>query len=219
MRNVTIWEFTDAVCDMPPYARVYVYKGNRRTLNEFLSPNFIQRDDHIVPRDRDVVHHAVPCELNHKGLTVVMGYSSLGDLEKGVGTPLVVFNTHEHSVHWMIKNGYEFHGEESDRFRRRKVKVVDIWFERKQYQKIADEYQRGLDSNKTTPDMQILPCVDSPPKIVTLPAKKLVENKDGLCYGNSLFRIKSGAISVDEKSLPSKAPNRIQRLINFFKFW
>lgn len=148
MRNVTIWELNDVVADVPPFVRMYTYKGYKGTLNEFLYPNFVHREDHIVPRDRNTPGNAIPCKLFQKGMTVIVGYSSLDCIEKGDGIPMLVFNTFEQAVNWMIRNNYDYYGEESSHARRRKVKAVDFFTERRKYIEIARDYETMVRSRE-----------------------------------------------------------------------
>lgn len=148
MRNVTIWELNEVVVDVPPFVRMYTYKGYKGTLNEFLYPNFVHREDHIVPRDRNTPGNAIPCKLFQKGMTVIVGYSSLDCLEKGDGIPMLVFNTFEQAVNWMIRNNYDYYGEESSHARRRKVKAVDFFTERRKYIEIARDYETMVRSRE-----------------------------------------------------------------------
>lgn len=148
MRNVTIWELNDVVADVPPFVRMYTYKGYKGTLNEFLYPNFVHREDHIVPRDRNAPGNTIPCKLFQKGMTVIVGYSSLDCIEKGDGIPMLVFNTFEQAVNWMIRNNYDYYGEESSHARRRKVKAVDFFTERRKYIEIARDYETMVRSRE-----------------------------------------------------------------------
>ena len=148
MRNVTIWELNDVVVDVPPFVRMYTYKGYKGTLNEFLYPNFVHREDHIVPRNRNTPGNAIPCKLFQKGMTVIVGYSSLDCIEKGDGIPMLVFNTFEQAVNWMVRNNYDYYGEESSHARRRKVKAVDFFTERRKYIEIARDYETMVRSRE-----------------------------------------------------------------------
>lgn len=148
MRNVTIWELNDVVADVPPFVRMYTYKGYKGTLNEFLYPNFVHREDHIVPRDRNAPGNVIPCKLFQKGMTVIVGYSSLDCIEKGDGIPMLVFNTFEQAVNWMVRNNYDYYGEESSHARRRKVKAVDFFTERRKYIEIARDYETMVRSRE-----------------------------------------------------------------------
>ena len=148
MRNVTIWELNDVVVDVPPFVRIYTYKGYKGTLNEFLYPNFVHREDHIVPRNRNTPGNAIPCKLFQKGMTVIVGYSSLDCIEKGDGIPMLVFNTFEQAVNWMVRNNYDYYGEESSHARRRKVKAVDFFTERRKYIEIARDYETMVRSRE-----------------------------------------------------------------------
>ncbi|AUG88164.1 hypothetical protein AB4U81_003516 [Salmonella enterica] len=153
MRNVTIWDYNDVVCDLPPFARLYTYKGNKRTLNEFLYPAYIYRDGHLAPRSLDDTGVCTPFDLNKKGQAVFIGYSSEDDMVNGRRGLYMVFNSFEQAVNWMFKNGYDFYGEESSTARRRKVKNVDFYAERKKYLDIAHQYEQSKKS------VLIKPCV------------------------------------------------------------
>lgn len=73
-----------------------------------------------------------------------MGYGSLEQSENGQGAPLMVFGSFEQAVHWLIRNGYDFYGEESANWRRRKVKSVDLVDLNLMYQAMAREYEKNL---------------------------------------------------------------------------
>lgn len=170
MRNVTIWELNDVVVDVPPFVRMYTYKGYKRTLNEFLYPNFVHREDHIVPRNRNTPGNAIPCKLFQKGMTVIVGYSSLDCIEKGDGIPMLVFNTFEQAVNWMVRNNYDYYGEESSHARRRKVKAVDFFTERRKYIEIARDYETMVRSRE----------VPLPPAPPVTPPTRVVKDDDSL---------------------------------------
>ncbi|AYC62475.1 hypothetical protein vBEcoMSa157lw_00187 [Escherichia phage vB_EcoM_Sa157lw] len=153
MRNVTIWDYNDIVCDLPPFARLYTYKGNKRTLNEFLYPAYIYRDGHLSPRSLEETGVCTPFDINKKGQAVFIGYSSEDDMVNGRRGLYMVFNTFEQAVNWLFKNGYDFYGEESSTARRRKVKNVDFYAERKKYMDIAHQYEQSKKS------VLIKPCV------------------------------------------------------------
>lgn len=126
MRNVIIWKYEDVDGSMPPFVRMFVYKGVKRTLNEFLYPTHILRDSQLAPRKLDEGGHCPWFNGDIKGQVVLMGYSSEQDLVTGnFGNVLVVCNTHDQAIHWLLKNSYQFYGEESDKKRARKVKAVD----------------------------------------------------------------------------------------------
>lgn len=152
MRNVSIWELNDERADFSPFVRLFTYKGYKGTLNEFLYPDFIHREDHIVPRDRNTLGIVMPCKLFQKGMTVISGYDSLESLEKGKGVPMLVFNTFEQAVNWLVRNGYDYYGEESSHTRRRKAKVVDFDAENRKYQAMAREYEKNLPKPVTVVD-------------------------------------------------------------------
>lgn len=153
MRNVTIWDYNDVVCDLPPFARLYTYKGNKRTLNEFLYPAYIYRDGHLAPRSLEETGVCTPFDINKKGQAIFIGYSSEDDMVNGRRGLYMVFNTFEQAVNWLFKNGYDFYGEESSTARRRKVKNVDFYAERKKYLDIAHQYEQSKKS------VLIKPCV------------------------------------------------------------
>lgn len=126
MRNVIIWKYEDVDGSMPPFVRMFVYKGVKRTLNEFLYPTYILRGSQLAPRKLDEVGHCTWFNGGIKGQVVLMGYSSEQDLMTGnFGNVLVVCNTHDQAIHWLLKNSYQFYGEESDKKRARKVKAID----------------------------------------------------------------------------------------------
>lgn len=193
MRNVTIWELNDVVVDVPPFVRMYTYKGYKGTLNEFLYPNFVHREDHIVPRNRNTPGNAIPCKLFQKGMTVIVGYSSLDCIEKGDGIPMLVFNTFEQAVNWMVRNNYDYYGEESSHARRRKVKAVDFFTERRKYIEIARDYETMVRSRE-------VPLPPAPP--VPLPTR-VVKDDDSLSrqlrHDSSIPVPESKKISAERK--------------------
>lgn len=193
MRNVTIWELNEVVVDVPPFVRMYTYKGYKGTLNEFLYPNFVHREDHIVPRDRNTPGNAIPCKLFQKGMTVIIGYSSLDCLEKGEGVPMLVFNTFEQAVNWMIRNNYDYYGEESSHARRRKVKAVDFFTERRKYIEIARDYETMVRSRE----------VPLPPAPPVPPPTRVVKDDDSLSrqlrHDSSIPVPESKKISAERK--------------------
>ncbi|AFU64542.1 hypothetical protein [Salmonella phage SKML-39] len=145
MRNVSIWELNEVIShDIPPIVRLFQYKGVKRTLNEFLSPVYIYRDGGFFRRDKNIPNLGMPFDLGVKGQVVLMGYGSLEQSEKGQGAPLMVFGSFEQAVHWLVRNGYEFFGEESANWRRRKVVSVDLSDVNLMYQGIAREYEKNL---------------------------------------------------------------------------
>lgn len=145
MRNVTIWELNEVIShDIPPIVRLFQYKGVKRTLNEFLSPVYIYRDGGFFRRDKNIPNLGMPFTLGVKGQVVLMGYGSLEQSENGQGAPLMVFGSFEQAVHWLIRNGYDFFGEESANWRRRKTVSVDFSAENLKYQAIAREYEKNL---------------------------------------------------------------------------
>lgn len=140
MRNVTIWGYGDVDGSMPPFARVFEYKGYKGTLNEFLFPNFVLRDGCITARDRDVISKCIPFQPGKKGMVVVMGYNSTDSMVRGEGEPLVVFNSFEHAVYWLVTNMYEFINDESAKRRAEKQKVIDVDARRREYESIARRF-------------------------------------------------------------------------------
>lgn len=145
MRNVSIWELNEVIShDTPPIVRLFRYKGVKRTLNEFLSPVYVYRDGGFFRRDKNIPNLGMTFDLSIKGQVVLMGYGSLEQSEKGQGTPLMVFGSFEQAVHWLIRNGYDFYGEESANWRRRKVKSVDLVDLNLMYQAMAREYEKNL---------------------------------------------------------------------------
>lgn len=154
MRNVSIWELNEVIShDTPPIVRLFQYKGVKRTLNEFLSPVYVYRDGGFFRRDKNIPNLGMTFDLSIKGQVVLMGYGSLEQSENGQGAPLMVFGSFEQAVHWLIRNGYDFYGEESANWRRRKVKSVDFYAERKKYLDIAHQYEQSKKS------VLIKPCV------------------------------------------------------------
>lgn len=126
MRNVIIWKYEDVEGSMPPFVRMFVYKGVKRTLNEFLYPTHILRGSQLAPRKLGEVGHCTWFNGDIKDQVVLMGYPSEQDLMKGnFGNVLAVCDTHDQAIHWLLKNSYQFYGEESDKKRARKVKAVD----------------------------------------------------------------------------------------------
>lgn len=145
MRNVSIWELNEVIShDTPPIVRLFQYKGVKRTLNEFLSPVYVYRDGGFFRRDKNIPNLGMAFDLSIKGQVVLMGYGSLEQSEKGQGAPLMVFGSFEQAVHWLIRNGYDFYGEESANWRRRKVKSVDLVDLNLMYQAMAREYEKNL---------------------------------------------------------------------------
>lgn len=145
MRNVSIWELNEVIShDTPPIVRLFQYKGVKRTLNEFLSPVYVYRDGGFFRRDKNIPNLGMTFDLSIKGQVVLMGYGSLEQSENGQGAPLMVFSSFEQAVHWLIRNGYDFYGEESANWRRRKVKSVDLVDLNLMYQAMAREYEKNL---------------------------------------------------------------------------
>ncbi|QHB42083.1 hypothetical protein [Dickeya phage Ds16CZ] len=146
MRNVTIWvneaewhELTTPIC-----IRLFEYKGNKRTLNEFLSPNYIHRGSQLAPRDLNQPGECTSFDLDVKGQVVLMGYSGITAAEEGNGQPFMIFHSFERAVNWLVKNGYDFYGDESATRRCRKVVAVDLDAANQKYQAMAREYEKSL---------------------------------------------------------------------------
>lgn len=145
MRNVSIWELNEVISqDIPPFVRLFQYKGVKRTLNEFLSPSYIYRDEGFFRRDRNIPNLGMKFDIAVKGQVVLMGYGSIEQVEKGSGAPLQIFSSFEQAVHWLIRNGYEFFGEESATRRCRKIVSIDLSDVNLMYQGIAREYEKNL---------------------------------------------------------------------------
>lgn len=162
MRNVTIWELNEVIShDIPPVVRLFQYKGVKRTLNEFLSPVYIYRDGGFFRRDKNIPNLGMTFDSSIKGQVVLMGYGSLEQSENGQGAPLMVFGSFEQAVHWLIRNGYEFFGEESANWRRRKVVSMDFDAENLKYQAIAREYEKNLPKPVTVVDNKYVPDAQS----------------------------------------------------------
>lgn len=120
-----------------------------------------------------------------------MGYGSLEQSEKGQGAPLMVFGSFEQAVHWLIRNGYDFYGEESANWRRRKVKSVDLVDLNLIYQAMAREYEKNLvkpvvqennvvntTSESSHHDVNIVPaCETKAPTPPTPPASRVLNDQ------------------------------------------
>lgn len=172
MRNVTIWELNEVIShDIPPIVRFFQYKGVKRTLNEFLSPVYIYRDGGFFRRDKNIPNLGTNFDLSVKGQVVLMGYGSLEQSEKGQGAPLMVFGSFERAVHWLVRNGYEFFGEESANWRRRKTVAMDLDAENLKYQAIAREYEKSLGNPVVVKDNKYIAAVDRQP-VNIVPATK-----------------------------------------------
>lgn len=164
MRNVTIWELNEVIShDIPPIVRFFQYKGVKRTLNEFLSPVYIYRDGGFFRRDKNIPNLGTNFDLGVKGQVVLMGYGSLEQSEKGQGAPLMVFGSFEKAVHWLVRNGYEFFGEESANWRRRKTIAMDLDAENLKYQAIAREYEKSLGNPVVVKDNKYIAALDRQP--------------------------------------------------------
>lgn len=146
MRNVSIWENTEEweLQSTPTIIRMFQYKGNKRTLNEFLSPNYIHRGSQLAPRDLNRPGECTPFDLGVKGQVVLMGYSSIAAAEEGNGQPFKVFYTREQAIHWLVKNFFYFYGDESATRRCRKAVSMDFDAENRKYQAMAREYEKNL---------------------------------------------------------------------------
>lgn len=151
MRNVTIWagyntteQFSRTVS-----VRVFEYKGYKGTLNEFLFPNYVLRDGHLCPRDRDAHGYCIPFNPAVKGSVVVMAYNDTDAMTRGDGKPLIVFNNFEQAVHWLVGNNYYFRGDESATRRTVKLKSIDLSARQAEYDSIASSYDTSLVSNVT----------------------------------------------------------------------
>lgn len=144
MRNVTIWKFYGPEHNpKPEYVRMFVYKGVRRTLNEFMYPAFVFRDGGLFPRNNK---STLPCVgyafADKKGQAVLMGYSTAQyEDPKSPGEIHYVFNSLEEAVAYLIKQGYRFYGDESATARRRKAKVQDLVNRHEQYVQIANSVE------------------------------------------------------------------------------
>ena len=192
MRNVSIWELNEVIShDTPPIVRLFQYKGVKRTLNEFLSPVYVYRDGGFFRRDKNIPNLGMTFDLSIKGQVVLMGYGSLEQSEKGQGAPLMVFGSFEQAVHWLIRNGYDFYGEESANWRRRKVKSVDLVDLNLMYQAMAREYEKNLvkpvvqennvvntTSESSHHDVNIVPaCETKAPTPPTPPASRVLNDQ------------------------------------------
>lgn len=192
MRNVSIWELNEVISrDTPPIVRLFRYKGVKRTLNEFLSPVYVYRDGGFFRRDKNIPNLGMTFDLSIKGQVVLMGYGSLEQSEKGQGAPLMVFGSFEQAVHWLIRNGYDFYGEESANWRRRKVKSVDLVDLNLMYQAMAREYEKNLvkpvvqennvvntTSESSHHDVNIVPaCETKAPTPPTPPASRVLNDQ------------------------------------------
>lgn len=173
MRNVTIWEYVDPDNSMPPFVRVFTYKGYKGTLNEFLSPSYILRGSQIAPRQLDKPGQVTPFNPDIKGQTVLMGYGSREASEAGDGVPLIVTNTFEHAVNWLMKNGYEIYGNESATMRRRKTTVFSFYDEHRKYLDIAHQYEKdNVAKPVVVAPCVVAPVVDDKPKPVVVQVAK-----------------------------------------------
>lgn len=192
MRNVSIWELNEVISHgTPPIVRLFQYKGVKRTLNEFLSPVYVYRDGGFFRRDKNIPNLGMTFDLSIKGQVVLMGYGSLEQSENGQGAPLMVFSSFEQAVHWLIRNGYDFYGEESANWRRRKVKSVDLVDLNLMYQAMAREYEKNLvkhvvqennvvntTSESSHHDVNIVPaCETKAPTPPTPPASRVLNDQ------------------------------------------
>ncbi|QBJ04321.1 hypothetical protein HYP84_gp088 [Shigella phage MK-13] len=173
MRNVSIWENTEEweLQSTPTIIRMFQYKGNKRTLNEFLSPNYIHRGSQLAPRDLNQPGECTPFDLGVKGQVVLMGYSSITAAEEGDGQPFKVFYTREQAIHWLVKNFFYFYGDESATRRCRKAVSMDFDAENRKYQAMAREYEKNLVKPVTVVDNKYV--AESPRHTVNIvPATK-----------------------------------------------
>lgn len=143
MRNVTMWtrdwDLHRVSLDRPFYYRLYVYKGVPRTLNEFLYPELICRDKHIVPRDRNQSGVNIPFDLK-KGQVVLLGWNLLRDkIDKNYNNSILVFESYEDAIDYLVQKDYRFYGEEQANNRARKLKLGN----HSSYQKYHDQIDRA----------------------------------------------------------------------------
>lgn len=191
MRNVSIWENTEEweLQSTPTIIRMFQYKGNKRTLNEFLSPNYIHRGSQLAPRDLNQPGECTPFDLGVKGQVVLMGYSSITAAEEGNGQPFKVFYTREQAIHWLVKNFFYFYGDESATRRCRKAVSMDFDAENRKYQAMAREYEKNLVKPVTVVDnkyvaeaprhtVNIVPaCETKAPTPPTPPASRVLNDQ------------------------------------------
>lgn len=191
MRNVSIWENTEEweLQSTPTIIRMFQYKGNKRTLNEFLSPNYIHRGSQLAPRDLNQPGECTPFDLDVKGQVVLMGYSSITAAEEGNGQPFKVFYTREQAIHWLVKNFFYFYGDESATRRCRKAVSMDFDAENRKYQAMAREYEKNLVKPVTVVDnkyvaeaprhaVNIVPaCETKAPTPPTPPASRVLNDQ------------------------------------------
>lgn len=191
MRNVSIWENTEEweLQSTPTIIRMFQYKGNKRTLNEFLSPNYIHRGSQLAPRDLNQPGECTPFDLGVKGQVVLMGYSSITAAEEGNGQPFKVFHTREQAIHWLVKNFFYFYGDESATRRCRKAVSMDFDAENRKYQAMAREYEKNLVKPVTVVDnkyvaeaprhtVNIVPaCETKAPTPPTPPASRVLNDQ------------------------------------------
>lgn len=147
MRNVSIW-VNDAEwheINTPTCLRLFQYKGVKRTLNEFLSPKYIHRDNGFFQRGKNIPNLGTNFDLAVKGQVVLMGYSGITAAEEGNGQPFMIFPSLEQAVHWLVKHGYDFYGYESANCRRRKTTPMDFDAENMKYHVMAREYEKSLE--------------------------------------------------------------------------
>ncbi|WPJ72072.1 hypothetical protein DEEACLCL_00055 [Salmonella phage CRW-SP2] len=176
MRNVTIWENTDSLKNSP-FVRVFVYKGNNRTLNEFLSPNFILRDKNICARypNSPADKQGLPFTpgIESKGQVVIMGYDSTDAMFTGNGYPLVLLRNWDTALLWLIVNNFYFYGDESVTRRVRKLVPVDVDARQHEYVMQARFYQKRQNNLDDDWDNLDDDCGQEPPR-----AKNVVDNTD-----------------------------------------
>ena len=225
MRNVSIWvneaewqELTTPIC-----IRLFEYKGNKRTLNEFLSPNYIHRGSQLAPRDLNQPGECTSFDLDVKGQVVLMGYSGITAAEEGNGQPFKVFQTRDQAIHWLIKNGYDFYGDESATRRCRKVVSVDLDAANQKYQAMAREYEKNLvkpvvvQGNKVVNDaaessrhvVSIVPaCATKAPTPPTPPASRVLNDQGAPVKHDS-------SVPVPESKKPVQHKSFFRRLLDF----
>lgn len=132
MRNVTIWSTRQP---FHRFMRLYEYKGHTGTLNEFVSPFFVYRDSAFRPRG-DRIGPTTSHDIK-KGHAVLMCYQDGKAVERGDGFPHRMFSSMNEAICWLIENHYEFQADESHRYRRCTVKVIDWTVRRQEYTDIA----------------------------------------------------------------------------------
>lgn len=225
MRNVSIWENTEEweLQSTPTIIRMFQYKGNKRTLNEFLSPNYIHRGSQLAPRDLNQPGECTPFDLDVKGQVVLMGYSSITAAEEGNGQPFKVFHTLEQAIHWLVKNFFYFYGGESATRRCRKAVSMDFDAENRKYQAMAREYEKNLvkpvvvQGNKVVNDaaessrhvVSIVPaCATKAPTPPAPPASRVLNDQGAPVKHDS-------SVPVPESKKPVQHKSFFRRLLDF----